>query len=482
MCLVALDKHSLNNLLHSTLHTEDSDRLGTANSIYSGIVGGLGKGLVNLGGTVSDLYTLATTSGREQAEILQRKQKDREEAIDRISNWQGGEYAVDNEFNKQVYANAEQIKADTYNRLVAETGDIQYAKEVSNNKANEFYDSTQHITTALLLEGLGEQAPQIALALVSGGTGAAIGKAVALGVSKKVAEKAVQKATQKVIQKQAEKQVAKAVLTNAEKIGAVAGSTGAIGLEAGLQDGVSAASDAHIGVYNYYDALSPDERKKAIHNSPIAQEVLRDNPNATEEELISAIADSASTSAGVSSGLYTGVSAGLSGTLLNAALSSRFVGGLGKEGSLLSKAKTKIAAPLGEGVSEYGEEYVNQVTPKYAVNRATGSEVYNDPTLYAHTNAKNAAAVALASGSGGVATSVATSPITLVNSLLKNSDNKRQQAKQQKQVDKDITELDNTKVFDAEGNLTTIANVLGLQDDASKRDFVTGIHLSLIHI
>lgn len=364
------------NLSRATSILPEEARTG---NVLSGLAGGAVRGTRNIIGTVGSLGIMALNDGEEEANKLRTWNEVLQDQNRETSEWAGSTYGFDEAKNETYRGISEQVKQEAFQRIAAQTGDTKSARKQATDIANQFDSNIKTISKEGMILGLGEQAPQIILAVISGGMGAGIAEAGALGVSKVVAEQAITKLLPKI---------------------AMAGSMIGVGIEAGLQDGISAASDATIGVYDYYnqakqEALNGDSSKLTeLFNSEAMQKLKAANPTATEDELIELAANQAKHEAGWKSGLYTGASASIFSPVLGG-FSSKLSQGL----SARNKFLAHMSAPLVEGGTEYGEELVNIKTPRSAINRALGVEA-EDVDAYAHNDAMQAAQVGALAGSG----------------------------------------------------------------------------------
>ena len=364
------------NLSRATSILPEEARTG---NVLTGLAGGAVRGTRNIIGTVGSLGIMAFNDGEEEANKLRTWNEVLQDQNRETSEWAGSTYGFDEAKNETYRGISEQVKQEVFQRIAAQTGDTKSARKQATDIANQFDSNIKTISKEGMILGLGEQAPQIILAVISGGMGAGIAEAGALGVSKVVAEQAIKQLLPKI---------------------AMAGSMIGVGIEAGLQDGISAASDATIGVYDYYnqakqEALNGDSSKLTeLFNSEAMQKLKAANPTATEDELIELAANQAKHEAGWKSGLYTGASAGIFSPVLGG-FSSKLSQGL----SARNKFLAHMSAPLVEGGTEYGEELVNIKTPRSAINRALGVEA-EDVDAYAHNDAMQAAQVGALAGSG----------------------------------------------------------------------------------
>ena len=196
------------------------------------------------------------------------------------------------------------------------------------------------------------------------------------------------------------------------QLGAMTG----VGIEAGLQDGTSAAADAHVGVYQYFDqarkeAQQGDNTKwNNLFGSEEMQALAQQYPNASPEELIRLAANNASVNAGLESGLYTGVSAGLAAPTL-----SGFSSKLGAALKPSSRWALTSTAPIIEGATEFGEEYVNIVSPRESINKALGVNVHENPSLYATDQALQAGAIGALAGSASTVAGIGSAGKAVLN-------------------------------------------------------------------
>ena len=364
------------NLSRATSILPEEARTG---NVLTGLAGGAVSGTRNIIGTVGSLGIMAFNDGEEEANKLRTWNEVLQDQNRETSEWAGSTYGFDEAKDETSRGISEQVKQEVFQRIAAQTGDAKSARKQAIDIANQFDSNIKTISKEGMILGLGEQAPQIVLAVLSGGIGAGIAEAGALGVSKVVAEQAITKLLPKI---------------------AMAGSMIGVGIEAGLQDGTSAASDATIGVYDYYnqakqEALNGDSSKLTeLFNSEAMQKLKAANPTATEGELLELAANQAKHEAGWKSGLYTGASAGIFSPVLGG-FSSKLSQGL----SARNKFLAHMSAPLVEGGTEYGEELVNIKTPRSAINRALGAEA-EDVDAYAHNDAMQAAQIGALAGSG----------------------------------------------------------------------------------
>ena len=364
------------NLSRATSILPEEARTG---NVLTGLAGGAVRGTRNIIGTVGSLGIMAFNDGEEEANKLRTWNEVLQDQNRETSEWAGSTYGFDEAKNETYRGISEQVKQEVFQRIAAQTGDTKSARKQATDIANQFDSNIKTISKEGMILGLGEQAPQIILAVISGGMGAGIAEAGALGVSKVVAEQAITKLLPKI---------------------AMAGSMIGVGIEAGLQDGTSAASDATIGVYDYYnqakqEALNGDSSKLTeLFNSEAMQKLKAANPTATEDELIELAANQAKHEAGWKSGLYTGASASIFSPVLGG-----FSGKLSQGLSARNKFLAHMSAPLVEGGTEYGEELVNIKTPRSAINHALGVEA-EDVDAYAHNDAMQAAQVGALAGSG----------------------------------------------------------------------------------
>ena len=264
---------------------------------------------------------------------------------------------------------AEDLRVREEIRLAQQGVNREEARKQASDKAGTLDYHGNNTNTADLLGAVGEQIPQLAVAIASGGLGSAGSKLATASVSKALTGS-----------------FSKTAIKRAGTIGIGLG----IGTEAGIQDGLSAASDA------YQSVMSMSNEQLAT--SPKYQELISQGKTAKEAK--EEIALNAAKRAGTMSGLYTAASAGTVGSF-----GERILGGFVKAGSKKG-ALYGLGSLVTEPSSEYGEEYVNIAAPKEAINQATGTDIYADPTIYAKTGATRAAAIA---GAFGGAASVKTS-------------------------------------------------------------------------
>lgn len=369
-------KQSMKDLQLASSYIPENQRTG---SIGSGLVGGVGRGLRQMGGIVEQLGIMAFNDGEEQANKLRESQQSMNEDIEAIAKWQGSQYSHQHA-KGQIYTQlADRLRQTKYEQIAAQTGNPELAKVEADKVAEQYHSHLNTITEELMVNGLGEQAPQILLAVMSGGVGAGVAEATALGISRVVATQAITKALPKIAQ---------------------AGAMIGVGVEAGLQDGTSAATDAYVGVYDYYDQAFKESQQgdstkwNELFGSKEMQALAQQYPEASPDELIRLAANNASTQAGLESGLFTGVSAGIAAPTL-----SGFSAKLAQGFKPSQRAALSLTAPVVEGGTEYLEERKNIVAPREAINKALGVNVYDNPELYAHDQALQAGAIGAFAGS-----------------------------------------------------------------------------------
>lgn len=365
------------NLSQATSYIPEAAKTG---NVFTGALGAAVNGTRNLIRTAGQAGIMAFNSGEEEASKL----RDWNAAIDanqaETTAWMGNNYTSDTEKSNLYRGMAEQVRANTYAQVKAQTGDEQLARAQSKEISETFDDNIKSLTQEAVVSGLGEQAPQILLAVLSGGIGAGIAEATALGVSRIVAKEAITKLLPKIAQ-----------------LGSMLG----VGVEAGLQDGLSAGSDAMVGAYDYINQAKAEAAQGStakldeLRNSPVMQQLRQANPNVTEDELFAQMAESAKWDAATKSGLTTGISAGIASPFL-----SGFSSKLARGASARTRFLMSAADPAMEGLSEGIEEHTNIVSPREAINRSLGVEVYKDPTAYAYNDAKQAATIGALAGSG----------------------------------------------------------------------------------
>ena len=240
-------------------------------NLATGFAGGAVRGIRQIAGTAEQLGIMAFNDGEEQARKLQQAQRDMAEDISAIAAWQGSQYQHQEEKSKIYTQLADRFRQQKFQEISAQTGNIELAKIESDKLAEQYHAGLNVITHELMVNGLGEQAPQIALAVISGGIGAGIAEATAMGISRVVATKAIQTAMPKITQ-----------------LGAMA----AVGVEAGLQDGTSAAADAYTGVYDYYNQALKESNQgnntkwDELFGSKEMQALAQQYPEASPDELI----------------------------------------------------------------------------------------------------------------------------------------------------------------------------------------------------
>ena len=365
------------NLSQATSYIPDAAKTG---NVFTGALGAAVNGTRNLIRTAGQAGIMAFNSGEEEATKLREWNATIDQHQADTTAWMGNNYTLDTE-KSNLYRNmAEQVRANTYAQVKAQTGDEQLARTQSKEISETFDDNIKSLTQEAVVSGLGEQAPQILLAVLSGGIGAGIAEATALGVSRVVAKEAITK-----------------LLPRIAQLGSMLG----VGAEAGLQDGLSAGSDAMTGAYDYINQAKAEAAQgntaklDELRNSSVMQQLRQANPNATEDELFAQMAESAKWDAATKSGLTTGISAGIASPFL-----SGFSSKLARGASARTRFLMSAADPAVEGLSEGVEEYTNITSPREAINRSLGVEVYKDPTAYAYNDAKQAGIIGALAGSG----------------------------------------------------------------------------------
>ena len=365
------------NLSQATSYIPEAAKTG---NVFTGALGAAVNGTRNLIRTAGQAGIMAFNSGEEEATKLREWNATIDQHQADTTAWMGNNYTLDTE-KSNLYRNmAEQVRANTYAQVKAQTGNEQLARAQSKEISETFDDNIKSLTQEAVVSGLGEQAPQILLAVLSGGIGAGIAEATALGVSRVVAKEAITK-----------------LLPRIAQLGSMLG----VGAEAGLQDGLSAGSDAMVGAYDYINQAKAEAAQgntaklDELRNSPVMQQLRQANPNATEDELFAQMAESAKWDAATKSGLTTGISAGIASPFL-----SGFSSKLARGASARTRFLMSAADPAVEGLSEGVEEYTNITSPREAINRSLGVEVYKDPTAYAYNDAKQAGVIGALAGSG----------------------------------------------------------------------------------
>lgn len=345
------------------------DTEGEDGSVLGTITQGLGRGS---GRILNAAYTVAVPEFSLEGTLQDTlnsyaaREHSNEEFWDRFnSTRQNQKKASDSAINSL----AEDLRVQEEIRLAQQGVNREDARKQASNKADTLDYHGNNTNTADLLGGVGEQIPQLAVAIASGGLGSAGSKLATASVSKALTGS-----------------FSKTAIKRAGTIGIGLG----IGAEAGIQDGLSAASDAYQSVMQMSD--------EQLATSPKYQELISQGKTAKEAK--EEIALNAAKRAGTMSGLYTMGSAGTVGSF-----GERILGGFVKAGSKKG-ALYGLGSLVTEPSSEYGEEYVNIAAPKEAINQATGTDIYADPTIYANTGATRAAAIA---GAFGGAASVKTS-------------------------------------------------------------------------
>lgn len=414
------------NLSQATSYIPDAAKTG---NVFTGALGAAVNGTRNLIRTAGQAGIMAFNSGEEEATKLREWNATIDQHQADTTAWMGNNYTLDTE-KSNLYRNmAEQVRANTYAQVKAQTGDEQLARAQSKEISETFDDNIKSLTQEAVVSGLGEQAPQILLAVLSGGIGAGIAEATALGVSKIVAKEAITK-----------------LLPRIAQLGSMLG----VGAEAGLQDGLSAGSDAMVGAYDYINQAKAEAAQgntaklDELRNSPVMQQLRQANPNATEDELFAQMAESAKWDAATKSGLTTGISAGIASPFL-----SGFSSKLARGASARTRFLLSAADPAVEGLSEGVEEYTNITSPREAINRSLGVEVYKDPTAYAYNDAKQAGVIGALAGSGSTVGGTLQAGKTIGSRLLNkatDSINKKteavkakQEAQTQQELNKDLS-------------------------------------------
>ena len=337
-----------------------------AGSVVGTIAQGLGRGVSQLGNTVLSLGQLAVDDGSTTLEDFAKREQDISEFWDEFNS---SRQNYKKRSDASIKALAEDARIDTEMSLAQQGVEREEARRQAASLADTIDYYGNNTTTEDIWSGVGEQLPQLAAAIYSGGLSAA-GTKLATATASKALTGAVKKSA----------------IKKAATIGASLG----IGAEAGLQDGLSAASEAYSDIMQ----MSKEELQSAPNYVALI------NQGKSHEEAKKELALSAAKRAGTVSGLYTFGSAGTIGSF-----GERILGGFTK-GSTKGGALMGLSSLATEPASEYGEEFVNITAPKEAVNTALGEDKYADPTIYAKTGATRAAAIA---GAFGGASSVKTS-------------------------------------------------------------------------
>ena len=409
------------NLSQATSYIPEAAKTG---NVFTGALGAAVNGTRNLIRTAGQADIMAFNSGEEEATKLREWNATIDANQADTTAWMGNNYTLDTEKSNLYRGMAEQVRVNTYAQVKAQTGDEQLARAQSKEISETFDDNIKSLTQEAVVSGLGEQAPQILLAVLSGGIGAGIAEATALGVSRVVAKEAITKLLPKIAQ-----------------LGSMLG----VGAEAGLQDGLSAGSDAMVGAYDYINQAKAEAAQgntaklDELRNSPVMQQLRQANPNATEDELFAQMAESAKWDAATKSGLTTGISAGIASPFL-----SGFSSKLARGASARTRFLMSAADPAMEGLSEGIEEHTNIVSPREAINRSLGVEVYKDPTAYAYNDAKQAGVIGALAGSGSTVGGTLQAGKTIGSRLLNkatDSINKKTEAVKAKQETQTQQEL-----------------------------------------
>ena len=364
---------------------EDQD----TSSIFSGLAGGVSKGAGSIYDTARIGSAFLFDDARERNVHLQQINKDSEIRNRGIARFQGSGYALNDEKVSMAQNIAESNRLDNYKSIYANTGNKEYAQKESDRIAENTNSLLSPINSEELISGIGEQAPQLLLGIGSSGIGNAVGAG-----ARKLAYSAARKLGASAARKAIASQLGKEAFS-------IAGTALGGGISAGVQDGASAAADASTAVYDWFDNLSDSAKSKWLSENPVAQQIRAENPNATPEDILSQVASTAATEAGLKSGLYTAASASIPSLLEYRALAPKSIFAKAGEkvagANRLSRILGGVAEIPAEGLSEAGEEYINAISPKTAVNNATGETVYDNPSRYAKEQALHAGAVAMAS-------------------------------------------------------------------------------------
>ena len=339
---------------------------GEAGSVIGTVSQGLGRGLSQLGNIVLSLGQLAVDDGSTALEDFAKREQGITEFWDEFNS---SRQNYKKQADASIKALAEDARIDEEMSLIQQGVEREEARRQAAKLADTIDYYGNNTTSEDIWSGVGEQLPQLAAAIYSGGLAAGGSKVVTATASK---------ALTGTVKKSAIK-----------KAGAIGASLG-IGAEAGAQDGLSAASEAYADIMQ----MSKEELQSAPNYVALI------NQGKSHEEAKKELAMSAAKRAGIASGLYTFGSASTIGSF-----GERILGGFTK-GSTKGGALMGLSSLATEPTSEFGEEYVNIAAPKEAVNTALGEDKYADPTIYAKTGATRAAAIA---GAFGGAASVKTS-------------------------------------------------------------------------
>lgn len=311
---------------------------------------GANKGAYDIQDAFTSAGILMSKDGTDRTKAfqdLEAEQKSRNESLDSITSAGQRVSAYNNRGNENL--------ADKYRNAIRESlvqggYSDETVKRTSESLGNEYHDALTDGSTGTLAEQVGTQVPQMGLAIA------------------------------------------------AAPIGGLAGSMAVAGGLGGLMDGTGSNREAYLSVVEHFSKMSPSEQQAAFAKSDVVQEFLAQNPNATHDQVIAAIATDAGNSAGLTSGLFTGLtsaaSAGFTAAPFARALMPSGKGAM----SLAQRGVLGTGGVAAEGIEEGAQEFVNQVSTRSSVNDATGDQVYDDPSRYAWNNSKAAAVVGTAMG------------------------------------------------------------------------------------
>lgn len=366
------------------------------------IIAGALKGAGHIAQTGEHLANLALT--KSGSEKRAEKAKQIEEKYSKYNDTITGMQDVSTQLDSENRANRNEIselfRKDALAKRLTEYSRDE-AMRLSEQDAQKFNWALTEINKELLVNGLGEQIPQ----LVLGGISAKVGSAIVNGASKKALDQLIKQEVKAIQTGLKAEGVTQSSLNRAreainqslskhvanKELGNTIGSSIGAGSYAGSQDATSAGMDAYNSIVN----AEGDELNR-IKQSPNFIKLKQENPNLSDREIQLQLGEEARKQASLRSGLTTAISAGVIGSTTERLLAGTYGSSLGR------KAFGAVTSPISEGVSEAVEEYGNITEPKLAINKALGTDFYDNPHRYAMNQAQEAGIIGAVSGGAGI--------------------------------------------------------------------------------
>ena len=416
---------------YNTAHNEGIIN-GTKNAFKS-VIGGIGQGMGNILTTTEQALALTDddTSETEKQSILGYINEDAIERTNTINEYIGPEKQASALKNR----NAEEI-----------VNLAKSVKHISDSEAENMHDALTPLTGIDITTGVGEQVPNIVLALSTGGIGSGIVGGTAKvaaqsGVKKQIAKELIangvsretaiassnqlvknfaklsvkeqeallagvtKQLTERTSSSAVERMTAEILSKQLPKLGVkygkteLAGSMIASGTTFGSMDYLSTASEAREAFTDWYNGLDLKGKKDFLNNSDFAKKLRKENPNITYQEIYDQALHHIGVSAGIKSGLFTGITSALAQPFLQATFGKTFpVLGMGKSGTRL----TQLFEPAVEGIEESSQEAVNIFAPMQEMEKMTGdSEYAYKDSWKAKSQIKQAGTIAAITGGVG---------------------------------------------------------------------------------